>query len=364
MTGVGPYDMWAIEYGYTTGDPKAVLARVAEPELAFATDEDTGGPDPLARRYDFSKNPLDFANEQIKLVNHHRSKLLTDFIRDGDSWDRVRYGYEMVLSLQTRSVSMMSNWIGGAHVNRDKKGDPNGRKPIEVVPAQTQRDALNFVLQNAFRDEAFGLTPELVTAMGLDKWFDDRGSMSEESTWPIHDRIMGIQASAMTGLLNPTTLRRVYDNEFRTPADQDSFTLPELLGAVTASVWSELDIKAEGQYTARKPLISSLRRNLQREHLERLIDLTLPGQAQDPAGKTISTLASQQLRQVAAKIEAAQAAAADKHDPYTTAHLAQARERITKALDASYILNPGSSGGGGGGTFFFGRENQPIGSDR
>jgi hypothetical protein len=31
---------------------------------------------------------------------------------------------------------MMANWIGGAHVNRDKKGDPNGRKPIEVVPVE------------------------------------------------------------------------------------------------------------------------------------------------------------------------------------------------------------------------------------
>lgn len=358
MTGVGPYDMWAIEYGYTFGDTKPILARVAEPELVFATDEDTSGPDPLARRYDFSKNPLDFANEQMKLVTHHRSKLLSDFIKDGDSWDRIRYGYEMILSLQTRSISMMSNWVGGAHVNRDKKGDPNGRKPIEVVPAETQRAALNFVLQNAFRDESFGLTPELVTAMGLDKWYDNSGSMSEESTWPIHDRIMGIQASALTGLMNPSTLRHVYDNEFRIPADQDSLTLPEMLATVSTAVWSELDVKAEGQYTARKPLISSLRRNLQREHLERLIDLTLPGRSQGPAGKTISTLASEQLRQISKKIEAAQAAAADKHDPYTAAHLAQARDRITKALDADYILNPSSGGGGGRETFIFGREQE------
>ncbi len=360
MTGVGPYDMWAIEYGYTFGDTKPILARVAEPELVFATDEDTSGPDPLARRYDFSKNPLDFANEQMKLVTHHRSKLLSDFIKDGDSWDRIRYGYEMILSLQTRSISMMSNWVGGAHVNRDKKGDPNGRKPIEVVPAETQRAALNFVLQNAFRDESFGLTPELVTAMGLDKWYDNSGSMSEESTWPIHDRIMGIQASALTSLMNPSTLRHVYDNEFRIPADQDSLTLPEMLATVSAAVWSELDVKAEGQYTARKPLISSLRRNLQREHLERLIDLTLPGRSQGPAGKTISTLASEQLRQISKKIEAAQAAAADKHDPYTAAHLAQARDRITKALDADYILNPSSGGGGGRETFIFGREQENV----
>lgn len=349
MTGVGPYDMWAIEYGYTTGDLKPILDRVAEPELAFATDEDTGGPDPLARRYDFTKNPLDFAEEQYRLAAHHRARLLTDFVKDGDSWDRVRYGYEMVLSLQTKSLSMMSNWVGGAHVNRDKKGDPNGRKPIDVVPAETQRKALNFVVTNAFRDEAFGLSPELVTAMGLDKWSDNMNSMMEESTWPIHDRIMGIQASVLTGIMNPTTLKRVYDNEFRVPADQDSLTLPELLTTVTTAVWTELDAKAEGEYSPRKPLISSLRRNLQREHLERLITLTLPGSSQGAAGRTISTLASEQLRQIVKKIDAAQAAAADKHDPYTTAHLSQAKERINKALDANYILNPSSGGGGGGG---------------
>ena len=359
MTGVGPYDMWAIEYGYTFGDLKPILARVAEPELVYATDEDSGGPDPLARRYDFTKNPLEFAEEQIRLAANHRSKLLSDFIKDGDSWDRVRYGYEMILSLQTRSLSMMSNWIGGAHINRDKKGDPNGRKPIEVVPAEIQRKALAFVVNNSFKDEAFGLTPDLVAAMGLDKWNDDMVSIMEESTWPIHDRIMGIQASALTGLMNPTTLKRVYDNEFRTPADQDSLTLPELLTTVTTGVWTELDAKAEGEYSPRKPLISSLRRNLQREQLERLIDLTMPGNTQGAAGRTISTLASEQLRQIVKKIEACQAASADKHDAYTTAHLSQCKDRITKALDADYILNPSRGGSSGGGVrFILGNEGE------
>lgn len=361
MTGIGPYDMWAIEYGYTFGDTKPILARVAEPELAYATDEDTSGPDPLARRYDFSRDPSDFAENQMRLAKHHRELLLTKFIQDGDSWDRIRYGYELTLSLQTRAVSMMSNWVGGAFVNRDKKGDPNGRKPIEVVPAEQQRKAMNFVVNNAFSDAAFGLTPELVTAMGLDKWSDNSQSMFQESTWPIHDRIMGIQASALTGLMNPTTLKRVYDNEFRVPGDQDCLTLPELLVTVTNAIWSELDAKAEGEYSARKPLISSLRRNLQREHLERLIDLTLPGSGSDAAGRAISMLASQQLRDVVRKIEAAQAAAADRHDPYTTAHLAQAKVRIQKALDADYILNPSRGGSSGGTRIIFGAEPEAQG---
>jgi hypothetical protein len=243
---------------------------------------------------------------------------------------------------------MMASWVGGAHVNRDKKGDVNGRKPIEVVPAETQRKALAFVVANAFRDEAFGLNPELVTAMGLDKWSDDQGSMMEESTWPIHDRIMGIQASALTSLLNPTTLKRVYDNEFRVPADQDSLTLPEMINNVTQGVWTELEGKADGDYTARKPMISSLRRNLQREHLERLIDLTLPGNAQGAAGKTISTLAIEQLRQLDKRIEALQGTAAKGLDPYTTAHLNYVRDRIEKSLDAEFILNPSRGGAGGG----------------
>ena len=361
MSGVGPYDMWAIEYGYTFGDLKPVLARVAEPQLAFATDEDTGGPDPLARRYDFSKDPLDFAEEQIRLAKHHRERLLTTFIKDGDSWDRIRYGYELVLSLQTRSLSMMSNWVGGAFVNRDKKGDPNGRNPIVVVPVEQQRKALNFVTTNAFKDEAFGLTPELTTALGLDKWSDISSSMMEESTWPIHDRIMGIQASVLTGLMNPTTLKRVYDNETRVPADQDCMTLPEMLNTVTGSIWTELDAKAEGEYSARKPLITSLRRNLQREHVERLIDLTLPGGSTGAAGRAISSLSAEQLRGIVKKIEAAQAASADKHDPYTTAHLTQAKERITKALDADYILNPSKSGGSSGGPIRFIFENEKSG---
>lgn len=349
MGGIGPYDMWAIEYGYTLGDPKTVLKRVSEPQLAFATDEDTSGPDPLARRYDFSKDPLDYAQNQMELVKHHRDRLLSDFVKDGDSWDRVRYGYELTLSLQTRTVSMMANWLGGAFVYRDKKGDPNGRKPVEVVPADQQRKALNYVVETSFRDEAFGLSSELVQSMGLDKWLDDNGSFFDEATWPIHDRIMGIQSSALTMTMNPTTLKRVYDNELRVPADQDSLTLPELLTTVSDAVWTELNSKEKGKFTARKPMISSLRRNLQREHLQRLIDLTLPGGGSTASSRTISMLASENLRSLLKKIEGVQTAAADRHDAYTTAHLAQAKARIEKALDADYILNPSRGGSRGGG---------------
>jgi hypothetical protein len=337
MIGVGPYDLWAIEYGYTLDDKKLpeILKRVAEPELVFGTDEDTMGPDPLARRYDFSKNPLDFSKSQVNLAKHHREKLLEKFVKDGDSWAKARRGYQLTLSLQARSIGNMSNWLGGSFINRDKKGDPNGRKPIEVVPAAAQRDALNFVIENSLYDEAFGLTPDLLVHLVGDSWRDDRGASSmSESAWPVHDQIMAIQASTLSQIINPTVLRRVYDNELRTPADADALTLAEMMNTVTNSIWKEIGNLNAGNYTDRKPAISSLRRNLQSEYVSRLFDLARDIRGSNAALKPIANIATMTLVDLKAKLGAARDAAG--LDTYTKAHLSDLHSRISHFLDAKY----------------------------
>jgi hypothetical protein len=358
MTGVGPYDFWAIEYGYTTGDVKEVLKRVAEPELVYGTDEDTGGPDPAIQRYDFAADPLEYCKNQATLAKWHRGRLMDKFVKDGESWSKLRRGYEMTLGMQTRSIAIMSPWVGGTHVNRDRKGDPNGRNPIVPVEAAKQREALKFIVEQTFRDEAFGLTPALLEKMTVDKWLDQGGSgeAMQENAWPIHDRIAGIQASALTRLMNPTTLRRVFDNEFRIPADQDALTVPELIDTISASIWTELDNSPSGSFTARKPMISSLRRNLQREHIDRLMDLSLKGIGSGAASKPVQSLATAKLRDLKAKLDKFKDASG--LDPYSKSHLDDIRNRVTKLLDANYLYNPSSGGGGGGLPFgFFG--NQP-----
>lgn len=361
MNGIGPYDEWAIEYGYTTAkDLKPILARVAEPALQYATDEDTVGPDPLARRYDFGKDPLEFAENQIRLARYHRDRLIDKFVKDGESWSRARKGYELTLSLQMRSVSMMANWLGGTFIHRDRKGDPNGRPPIEVVPAEQQRKALKFVTDSTFRDEAYGLNPELLRRMVQDRWLDGSGFRSafQDASWPVHDRIMGLQAATLTMLMNPSTLRRVYDNEFRVPADQDTLTLPELLETVRASIWTELDKAPEGEFTARKPWLSSLRRNLQREHVERLIDLSMPGGSSSAGITPVQNLARMQLRELQTKLETVLKEHGAKLDAYSRAHLTETTDQIQRALAAEYIYNARSIGGARGTTVRFHGESE------
>jgi hypothetical protein len=343
---IGPYDFWAIDYGYGS-DPKKALERVAEPELQYATDEDTWGPDPTARRYDMGKNPLEWANNQMEFIRKLRAGLLTDFVKDGDSWANARRGYRITLGTQTQMLSMAANWVGSAYVYRDKKGDPDGRVPIEPVPAEMQRSALQFVIDNSFNDDAFGVTPELLRHTTVDKWFDAYGFRDAlaDATLPIHDQVMGVQASAMTMMLNPQTLQRVFDLELYTPADQDMLTLAEVMTSVKDAAWSEIASAPTRKYTERSPMVSSFRRNLQREHLERLIDLSMGTGGMNAAQVPVKTLAVAHLRELHGKIEKRIEDSA-KLDAYTSAHLGESKIRIEKALDAAYIYNADDIGGG------------------
>ena len=343
MTTIGPYDYWAIQYGYTFDkDLSKITARVAEPELAYATDEDTWGPDPRARRFDFGADPLNHAETMIRLVDHLRSRLIDRVVKKGDTFQKIWDGYNLLLGRQAGAVSVAANWVGETYIHRDRVGDPSGRDPVANIPADKQRRALKFVIDNTFYDKAFGLTPELLSKMTLDKWWDAASfrSIFDDPEYPIHDRIMGIQASALTQLMNPTTLRRVYDNEFRAADSEDALTLPEIINTITDSAFSELDKGPNGNYTARKPMISSLRRDLQREVMERLIDLTLPTAQMGAASKPIANLSTFKLRQIKDKIDRVLASGnADNLDPYSMAHLSESSVRIGKALDAIYIYN-------------------------
>ena len=356
MPTIGPYDYWAIEYGYTfEKDLKPILDRVGERELAYATDEDTFGPDPTARRRDMGANTIDFVEGDMRMIQDLRSKILDRAIDEGDSWTKARQAYQILLGQHLRDLSTATNWLGGTYINRDRKGDTGDRDPVVAVEPELQRRALAYVISNSFNDEAFGLTPELLAKMTVDKWWDEGfQAIFADPAWNVHDSILGIQASVLTQILNPTTLRHVYDNEFRIGAGQDAVTLPEVLDAVADAAFTELDKPVRDRFTAREPMISSLRRNLQRETLERLIDRSMPGSLSGAASKPIATLSSQKLRQLQGRIDATLKKADSKIDPYTVAHLTDASLRINKALDADYIYNANEIGGGGSTTIILG----------
>ena len=121
----------------------------------------------------------------------------------------------------------------------------------------------------------------------------------------------------------------------KVPADQDAFTSAELLDRLTKSVLSELETVQPGEYTVRKPAVSSLRRNLQRKYVARLGSLAM-GSTAAPAD--CQSIASVQLRNVNARIAVLLANEQVKLDDYSRAHLLETQGRIQKVIDASLEL--------------------------
>ena len=336
---IGPYDYWAIEYGYTldADRPKEILKQVADPKLQYATDEDISGPDPLVATFDLGAEPLDWAEKRLQMVKAMRKGLLQRAVEDGQSWHLFRQAYEILLAEHVGALRIAGRYVGGVHIYRDRKGDPDGRDPLAPVDVAKQRRALRFVIDNAFRDDAFDVRPEVLSKLATDKHRHWGSNDSADEVFSIHDRIAQIQSFALLYLLNPGTLGRVYDNELRIPSAQDALTLPELMGAVTEAIFSELDAKAADEpFTNRRPMISSLRRNLQSEMIGRLADLVMDaGRMPRPVG----TLAVSHLRWIDTRLqEILTPPVRGGIDEYSRVHLADLKDRIERAMKAVYVV--------------------------
>ena len=141
-TTIGPYDHWAIEYGYTPfgkSSPEAELedlekiaSRSGEPELAYATDEDTRGidPDPHSNRFDFSKDVVEYAKSQVQLVAETMPTIVEQLVDEGDNYTRARQAFGMLLSRHGSAVFLASRYVGGVYVSRSHKGDENAPEPL------------------------------------------------------------------------------------------------------------------------------------------------------------------------------------------------------------------------------------------
>jgi hypothetical protein len=137
-------------------------------------------------------------------------------------------------------------------------------------------------------------------------------------------------------LLSPLTLSRLHDSELKLSADADALTAAELIERLTKAVYSEVDTVKEGEFTNRKPAISSLRRNLQRAYLRRMSQLAL-GQTMSPSD--CETVAFAELGRLKSRIDSMLTGEA-KLDSYSRAHLEETSARITKVVDARMMVSP------------------------
>ncbi len=349
-TELGPYDFWAIEYGYrpfmSGGESKseqdmldAIASRVAEEGLQYATDEDTSdfGPDPYVYRFDNGSDPIEFAKHRMNLAKRMMTDLTDRAVEDGESYTRLRRAVNITLGEYSFAARMVARVVGGQSVSRDHKGDPNARDPFEIVPAKLQRDALAFLNETVFTDDAYNLPPELLNKLAPGRfWHWDSDQFNRDVDYNLHDRVLGVQARTLTLLINPININRIHDAELKIPASEDAFTVPELFSTVTDGIFSELSAKTAGNWTNRKPMVSSFRRNLQREYVRRLVAMQLRGTRRG-LNPDAHALVRSTLKDIGERSGNVIEKNGSRLDTYTLAHLDEMKSTIAKALDADFV---------------------------
>jgi hypothetical protein len=362
---IGSYDRWAIRYGYTPfSEPTAITAKgsaavpsdwapeselkalrsiaaeAADPSHLYGTDEDAGfgnlGLDPTVSRYDQTDDPLGWARDRVTLINSLFDSLPVRMVAPGQGYSRLRSAFTDLLNDRWYATLVTTKYLGGAMTARDHRGDPAARPAFVTVPAKLQRQALAFIADAGFGEQAYRFSPGLLSQLGPDRW-RHWGSMPGSDgriDFPLHQWAMAQQGALLNQLLDPVVLSRMRDAELRATDADPTVTIPELFSTLTAAIWSELGtIAADGKPSAARN-ITSVRRDLQRAYLNSLIRMVVNPLPDTP--EDARTLARMTLADLAGQLDRARRA---ELDTYTRAHLIDSRERIAQSLNAQIFQN-------------------------
>jgi hypothetical protein len=332
---IGPYDEWAIAYGYTPVPNSASLAetrfleelahRAPEPDLTFATDEDTDARlDPLVNRFDLSSDLLTYAPWQFENARQMWQRLEQGRPLPESSFSDVRTMFDDILDYYFQYAWFLTSYVGGQSFNRFKPGDTADRLPFEPVPSDKQRQALALLEKYIFDDSLFQFSPRFVNSLTPSRWFH-WGETPEflALNYPIYDRILYMQAVMLGELLDYDRLSRLRDADVKEQTSAE-FTISELFEGLQTSIWREV-VQPQS-----KPKISSLRRGLQRLHLDAMTRMVLRT-ASTP--EDARSLAWYHLKRLDAALNDA-LRHENKLDTLTRAHLEESRDRISKILNA------------------------------
>ena len=353
MSGLGPYDYLAIEYGYkpigsTEGERKdlaKIASKQAESGYNYSPDEDMPYTDPRTGTYDLGKHPLEFAQWRLELYNQLLPEILDRAIREDGRYKDVGRFYSLLISLRQQDISFVMRNLTGLYRHRDRKGDPGDRPPIEIVDAKTKRESVQFVCDNTFGADAFKIAPEIYNRFGTERWLSSDFETEQTSTIAsLNNTISIIQCNTLSSLMSSTVLNALSDTELRTPEGEDVYVISELFETLTAAVFGELDtIKDGGEFSARKPAIPARRQALQEHYFKLLAAYSTGDNISFVLGPDVNAsraLSRHELRKIESKIKAVQDGKANL-DVLTKVHLEMLMDRLIKLREASVsVMSP------------------------
>ncbi|HLX90524.1 MAG TPA: zinc-dependent metalloprotease [Puia sp.] len=255
---IGDYDKWAIEWGYKIipgMDEKSEKATLNEWAKAHANNpryrflrQRIIPTDPRAQTEDLGDNSMKASEYGIKNLKRILPNLSKWTFQPGEPFDNLEELYEQVIIQLRRYMGHVTANIGGIY--EDPKTYDQQGEVFTPVPKNLQKDAVAFLLKNAFE------TPQ---------WLLDWKQLKEFNQDQVVEEIRNFQQGALSGvqgILEPGRLERM--SESMAQLGKDAYSTDELMDDLRKGIWSEL-------YSRKTPDI--YRRNLQKVFVETLGNL-------------------------------------------------------------------------------------------
>lgn len=263
----GPYDLWAIEFGYSPALADAdaeearlerILSRSHERELAFGNDaDDMRAPgrhiDPRIMTGAMSSDPVAYAIDRWNRVNYEFNQLLDKGREEGQSHQRVLTSANMLFGQYAGQANVVSRYIGGVYIDRAHVGQHDDVRPFTPVPRETQQQAMNALTNYVFAGDTLeSMQPVLAYMQQQRRGFNHWGN--NEDPRP-HQMVLNMQRNVFNHILHENVLQRISD----TSMYGNEYSLTDMFNDLTDGIFS-------GELT-------TISQNLHVEYINRLVNI-------------------------------------------------------------------------------------------
>ena len=322
---VGPYDVFAVKWGYTPipsartpDEEKPTLDAWARqqdqfPWLRFSTADAAGDPEDLTEAVG-DADAVRATTLGMRNLERVVRSILPAAEKPGESYAEVNTLYQQAVGQWGRYMGHVAAIIGGAYT-QEKYGTGERFTPVEK---SRQHDAMLYLNRAAFQ------VPEMFLDAALLRRIETAGAVG---------RFRARQAAVLNSLLSQSRLDRLVEFEALADRPADVYTMADLMTDLRAGVWGEL--------SQQRVAVNVYRRNLQRAFLAAADTRLNPSEAaltrtQNPAPNPAHSDVRAALRAALQDLDQlAQRALPRAADAMTRAHLRDVRTEITRILDVS-----------------------------
>jgi len=251
MQGVGSYDRFAIEWGYSEGKRESSFEQERSRLDAMVKGSITQGvvwgnyDDPRWNAYDDGPDPVTWLKAVLPVRNALLARYGSRMLRQGEPASDLAARFPLVYLFHRYALASAINVIGSAKIPLTLAGD--GQDPIVPWPADSQREAVQLVLQalNPYQlDVPAELWQQLAAVENRDH-NPERFTSSAGYLFSPQDGARSVAEIVVGGLLNPERMQRLATMSTKVPgALSPAFVIDALVRAGFSSTPTDASQRA------------------------------------------------------------------------------------------------------------------------